>query len=449
MKMIHVLFASMLISGCNLDTSPILSDDPSGESDAGTPDAMQPQMDCTPGDSRDEVCRTDCGADNSYFVCRPNRVWECVVLNTTRCESEVPMPDPEPTTDPDPACEDAVYWRDADADGYGNPADYIVRPDCDPVPMGYVLAFDPDCNDSDRSSRPGGYDRCGDGIDQDCSGADLACAATCTPRAEICGNGLDEDCDGVADNGCTTGSACESDARYHTPCLLPATSSRCALAGVWSCVDGSLMLALTVPVASTEVCGNSIDEDCNGSDLACASTCTPSAEICGDGIDQDCNGVDMACTSGCTVHVEICGNSIDEDCNGSDLACSATGSRTVYELYVPGDTWDAHSFRLRNGSYWGDENIVTCLNTGSVEMQPMSGGWYRCVASAPVNPFIGSYRARGTSSDLSTFDTSLGACTVATGVQWRVYDEAIGNSLIASSLSCDTTTSGGAPRHRF
>jgi hypothetical protein len=446
MKNIFALLVSATcFLGCNLDTSPLPSDDPAGESDAGVPDAMQPQMDCTPGEIRDEVCRTECGADNSYYVCRPTRVWECMVLNPLRCET--PEPDPDPTPAPD--CDDAVYWRDADADGYGNPTDYIVRPDCDPVPAGYVLAFDPDCNDSDRSSRPGGYDRCGDGIDQDCSGLDLACSPTCTPHTEVCGNGVDEDCDGTADDGCASGTACERDARYHTPCVLPATSSRCTMAGVWSCVDGSLMCALTVPVASTEVCGDGLDQDCNGSDISCSSACTPRTEVCGDGIDQDCNGLDMACPSGCTVRTEICGNGIDEDCNGSDLACTSTGRRTVYELYVPGDSWDPRSFRLRNGSWWGDENIVTCLNTGSQEMQSMAGGWHVCVTNGPVNPFIGSYRATGTSSDLSTFDTSLGACAMASGILWRVHDEATGASLITAGLSCDTSTSGGAPRHRF
>ena len=67
-------------------------------------------------------------------------------------------------------------------------------------------------------------------------------------------------------------------------------------------------------------------------------------EICGDGLDQDCNGLDTACSvdndgDGYTVAdnppdcddnnasinpgaTEICGNDVDEDCDGSDLACT-------------------------------------------------------------------------------------------------------------------------------
>jgi len=114
-----------------------------------------------------------------------------------------------------------------------------------------------------------------------------------------------------------------------------------------------------------EICGDGIDQDCNGSDLMCpedidndgdgytenegdcndsdASIHPGADEICGDGIDQDCNGSDLTCpedidndSDGYTenegdcndndssIHpnaAEICGDGIDQDCNGSDLTC--------------------------------------------------------------------------------------------------------------------------------
>jgi hypothetical protein len=46
-------------------------------------------------------------------------------------------------------------------------------------------------------------DLCGNGIDDDCSGAaDDSC---CTPQAEQCGNMIDDDCDLAADEGCNCG----------------------------------------------------------------------------------------------------------------------------------------------------------------------------------------------------------------------------------------------------
>jgi hypothetical protein len=123
---------------------------------------------------------------------------------------------------------------------------------------------------------------------------------------------------------------------------------------------------------ANEICGDTVDQDCNGIDLECdidnetvdndgdgfsasQGDCNDAdngvhpgaSEICGDNIDQDCNGSDLACdvdsrdidndNDGFTENqgdcndgnanqypgaVEICGDNIDQDCNGSDLACS-------------------------------------------------------------------------------------------------------------------------------
>ncbi len=66
-----------------------------------------------------------------------------------------------------------------------------------------------------------------------------------------------------------------------------------------------------------EVCGNGIDEDCDGSDLPC-----PDGDSDGYSPPEDCDDSDPAVHPGAQ---EVCGNGIDEDCDGSDLPCGDGG----------------------------------------------------------------------------------------------------------------------------
>ncbi|MSP72939.1 MAG: hypothetical protein EXR76_12360 [Myxococcales bacterium] len=195
-----------------------------------------------------------------------------------------------------------------------------------------------DCDDSDRAINPGVGERCGNFKDDDCRGGDIPCLEQC----------MDPDLDGYG-----TGSGC-----YGADCN-PNDAS--------------------VSPAGVELCGDTIDQDCNGSDLACRQNCQDmdrdgfgvgsgclgpdcndadpetnagARDVPGDMIDQDCNGRDLMLGMNCADRdgdgygvgndclgedcddadarvnpgrAEVCGNRKDDDCRDGDRGCSGMG----------------------------------------------------------------------------------------------------------------------------
>jgi hypothetical protein len=234
-----------------------------------------------------------------------------------------------------------TFFRDLDTDTYGDPA---VSVEACEAPAGYV-SDGSDCNDLDATVNPGFAELC-DAKDNDCNtvvddkdaDSDLHIDSSCTAytgplpvddcndssalvnpgQAETCGDGFDNDCDGVADN-----KDADADLRIDAAC------------GGTDCDDSDA----SVHPGAIEVCDGK-DNDCNTEiddkdldqddhvDEHCGSYSGPLP------ID-DCDDTNIGINPDMT---EICGNSVDEDCSGGIDDRDADGDGSVSDDPLCGGT---------------------------------------------------------------------------------------------------------------
>ncbi len=259
------------------------------------------------------------------------------------------------------------FYTDQDGDSYG-----IGNKTCLCQPAGVISATNnADCIDSDTTINPAAAEKC-DGKDNNCDGkTDEGCdddkdgycdkayelvgsPAICPSgggdcddnnatvykgkAAETC-DGKDDDCNGSTDNGCDDDKDgyCDSSMTVSNPA--PALCPK----GGGDCDD----FDNTVMPGAKEVCGNSKDDNCNGSQndesaIGC-STLYYDADADGFGLsiskcycvatgsftakaDGDCNDASNAVAPGKT---EAC-DTIDNDCDGDVDEAGASGCSTFY-----------------------------------------------------------------------------------------------------------------------
>ncbi len=299
----------------------------------------------------------------------------------------------------------SIFFLNACAMDVGGP----VNDNCPACPVG-----DAGVNNNNNVD-PGDLDRDDDGFTPNQGDCNDENPVVYPDAPELC-DGHDNDCDGLVDEGC---GGCESG--MSRPC---GTDVGVCQAGVQVCTDGvwgDQCLGQVGP--QTEVCGNGLDDNCNGLvDEGCTidpgdldqdgdgytpnqgdcNDANPNVhpgtpEVCGNGLDDNCNGL---VDEGCTVPVDADGDGyttatdcddsnaavypgapemcdgLDNDCDGQvDEGCPACPSLTLArygdEVWLSGER--ATDFHLME--FWTNDSRgnlwVTGIQTGNMVVFPV------------------------------------------------------------------------------
>ncbi len=265
---------------------------------------------CTAGVS--QPCSTSCGSTGNQICALDGHSWGVCIAPTESCNGR----DDDCDGLTDEGC--ARFYRDVDGDGFGRATDTVTAMS---APAGYV-AIDSDCDDARADVNPG--------------------------RAEVCANGIDDNCSGGIDEGCAVvnyyrDADGDGYGRNDLFVTMP-TAGYTVISG--DCNDSNA----EVHPGHAEICGNGLDDDCNGGELPCASSATYYRDSDGDGYGRndmtqlsstgapsgyvatsgDCNDSNASVHPGAA---DVCpSDGLDNDCSGGDMtACgpSCGSARTV------------------------------------------------------------------------------------------------------------------------
>ncbi len=285
-----------------------------------------------------------------------------------------------------------------------------------------------------------------DGLDADqCKEGAFVCDATggqvcgdlTDDTVEIC-NAIDDDCDAATDEGFGVGQTCDG----LDGDLCKEGTIACDGAGGALCTDGS--------ATSAETC-NGLDDDCqNGVDdgfalgVACSvgvgACAQPGMTICAaDGAGTTCGATEGAPTA------ELCGDGIDQDCTGSDVACPINDGPTGAIDVSAGGTWTvdltaAHDDAAGSCSSSGGRDVFYTLTLPAAEVVYVDS--FGSNFDTAVTIFAGTCAARGAQQvcgdDSCALPQSQVALQLAAGTYCIVADQ-YSSSQTAGALVLNVT----------
>ena len=184
---------------------------------------------------------------------------------------------------------------------------------------------------------------------------DAAPPDACIPSDETC-DYKDDDCDGQVDEGFVVGDACDG-----------ADADACqegfivCMAGGTGCSD--------MTTNSVEKC-NGLDDDCqNGPDdtFPLGQACTVGLGACARTGQLVCNGAQTGTTCNATPGAptaELCGNGVDEDCNGVDPPCAVNDSATGAIDISNGGTFTVDLVTAHDDNWAASTSTLDCGDQG-------------------------------------------------------------------------------------
>jgi MYXO-CTERM domain-containing protein len=141
------------------------------------------------------------------------------------------------------------------------------------------------------------------------------CAGVQRPLPEVC-DGLDNNCDGTTDDGTEAGTSCTSGL------------GACEAMGVLECSVTGASCSADPGLPGTELCGNGVDDDCNGmvdEGFTIGASCTVGVGACLATGMYACDAGSEVCdaTEGTPAASETCDDGVDDDCDGMiDNGCT-------------------------------------------------------------------------------------------------------------------------------